>query len=279
MPCQVVFCLKDRHIGKINSHRWFLQAFGSILQPNICVFLDVGMRPGDESIYHLWKTFDLNSQIAGAFGEIVVPKGFMGKNLLNPLLAAQNFEYKMIHTMDKPRDSLFGFNAQFPSGFSAYRYIALQNNHLGSGPLASYFYGEVLQNGRAEAGIEGNMYLAEERVLCFEIITKRKCCWKLHFVRSAYAEMDVPRDMAEMISQRRRWLNGSLFTTVYIICHAFSIFRSGHGILRKLMFQVEILYHSISFILSWFSLVHNPYSESEIGKSVFDVCHYMQQYE
>ena len=256
MPCQIIFCLKERQLGKINSHRWFLQAFGSILQPNICVFLDVGMLPGPESIYHLWKTFDLNSQVAGAFGEIVVSKGSTGKKLLNPLLAAQNFEYKLIHTLDKPYNSLFGFNAQFPSGFSAYRYIALQNDHLGYGPLSSYFYGETLQNGGAGAGIfEGNMYLAEERVLCFEIITKRKASWKLHFVRSAYAEMDVPGDIEGLISQRRRWLNGSLFTTLYAICHAFSIFRSDHGILRKLIFQVEIFYQSISFILSWFSLV------------------------
>lgn len=186
----------------------------------------------------------------------------------------------MIHTLDKPCDSLFGFNAQFPNGFSAYRYIALQNDHLANGPLSSYFDSEMLKNQGGAAGLfKENMYLAQERVLCFEIITKRNCSWKLQFIKSAYAEVDVPRDMTEMISQRRRWLNGSLFTIVYIICHAFSIFRSGHGILRKLMFQVEILYQSVSFILSWFSLVNNQYSESDVGESLFDVCHYMQQCE
>src|SRR6266516_113972 len=84
MPCQMIFCLKEKNQKKINSHRWFFQAFGPILQPNVCVLLDGGTRPGGESLYHLWKAFDLNSNIAGACGEIVAMKGTLGKNLLNP---------------------------------------------------------------------------------------------------------------------------------------------------------------------------------------------------
>ena len=39
--------------------------------------------------------------------------------------------------------SLPTYTAQ-PGAFSAYRYIALQNDKYGFGPLASYFKGEVL---------------------------------------------------------------------------------------------------------------------------------------
>ena len=41
---------------QINSHRWFFNAFGPILQPNICVLLDVGTQPGPTSIYHLVRS-------------------------------------------------------------------------------------------------------------------------------------------------------------------------------------------------------------------------------
>ena len=68
--------------------------------------------PGPTSIYHLWKAFDINSNVGGACGEIVALKGKYGRNMLNPLgelccvgfcgkvtdfgtVAAQNFEYKM----------------------------------------------------------------------------------------------------------------------------------------------------------------------------------------
>jgi chitin synthase len=47
--------------------------------------------PGPTSIYHLWKTFDINSNVGGACGEIVAPKGKYGQYLINPLVARQNF--------------------------------------------------------------------------------------------------------------------------------------------------------------------------------------------
>lgn len=47
-------------------------AFGPILQPNVCVLLDVGTMPRSKSIYHLWKAFDINSNVGGACGEVRV---------------------------------------------------------------------------------------------------------------------------------------------------------------------------------------------------------------
>jgi chitin synthase len=79
------------------------------LTNSVCVLLDVGTQPGPDSIYHLWKAFDINSSVGGACGEIVALKGMFWKNLLNPLVAAQNFEYKMSNILDKPLESIFGY--------------------------------------------------------------------------------------------------------------------------------------------------------------------------
>jgi chitin synthase len=78
VPCQILFCLKEKNAKKINSHRWFFQAFGPVINPNVCVLLDVGTRPGNNSIYHLWKSFDINSNVAGACGEIRAMAGTAG---------------------------------------------------------------------------------------------------------------------------------------------------------------------------------------------------------
>ena len=33
-PVQILFCLKEQNKKKLNSHRWFFNAFGPLLQPN-----------------------------------------------------------------------------------------------------------------------------------------------------------------------------------------------------------------------------------------------------
>ncbi|KAG2184796.1 hypothetical protein INT43_000709 [Umbelopsis isabellina] len=253
VPCQILFCLKEKNAKKINSHRWFFQAFGPIIQPNVCVLLDVGTRPGHTSIYHLWKAFDINSNVAGACGEIRAMAGTAGVNLLNPLVAAQNFEYKMSNILDKPLESVFGYISVLPGAFSAYRYIALQNDVNGHGPLEKYFLGETQHGGDADI-FTANMYLAEDRILCYELVVKKNANYILHYVSSAYGETDVPDSIPEFVSQRRRWLNGSFFAGVYALYHWRKIWGSGHSVFRKLAFMFEDLYQTYNLIFSWFAL-------------------------
>lgn len=118
----------------------------------------------------------------------------------------------MSNILDKPLESVFGYISVLPGAFSAYRYEALQNdinghvsdNHVHSlfhqtnsaslqGPLEKYFLGEVLHGGGGDAGIfEANMYLAEDRILCYELVAKKDANWVLHYVSNAYGETDVP---------------------------------------------------------------------------------------
>lgn len=253
VPVQVLFCLKEKNQKKINSHRWFFNAFGPILQPNVCVLIDVGTMPGPTSIYHLWKAFDINSNVGGACGEIVALKGKYGQHLLNPLVAAQNFEYKISNILDKPLESVFGYITVLPGAFSAYRYIALQNDVAGQGPLQKYFLGETMHGAGADI-FTANMYLAEDRILCWELVSKRGAAWTLHYVKSAYGVTDTPDQVPELVSQRRRWLNGSFFAAIHSTFHFHYIYRSSHSFMRKFWIHVELIYQVFNLIFSWFAL-------------------------
>ncbi|KAJ3029489.1 UNVERIFIED_CONTAM: Chitin synthase, class 2 [Siphonaria sp. JEL0065] len=249
VPAQILFCLKEKNAKKINSHRWFFNAFGALLRPNVCVLIDVGTKPTETSLYHLWKAFDKNPQIGGACGEIYAELGYAWSKLLNPLVASQNFEYKMSNILDKPLESSFGFISVLPGAFSAYRYAALQGV-----PLQQYFKGETMHGGNNI--FQANMYLAEDRILCFELVTKAKARWILRYVRAAKAETDVPDTIAEFISQRRRWLNGSFFATLHALINWSLIFRSDHSVFRKIAFSVEFVYNFVNLAFNWFGIAN-----------------------
>ncbi|KAI1403556.1 glycosyltransferase family 2 protein [Hypoxylon fuscum] len=255
VPCQMIFCLKERNQRKLNSHRWFFNAFGKALNPNVCILLDVGTKPGNNSLYHLWKAFDTDSNVAGACGEIKAMKGRLGSNLLNPLVASQNFEYKMSNIMDKPLESVFGYITVLPGALSAYRYHALQNDETGHGPLSQYFKGETLHGQHADV-FTANMYLAEDRILCWELVAKRNERWVLKYVKGCTGETDVPDSVPEFISQRRRWLNGAFFAAVYSLVHFKQIWTTDHTVARKILLHIEFVYQFLQLLFTYFSLAN-----------------------
>jgi len=257
VPTQMIFCLKQKNAKKINSHRWLFNAIGRQLDPEVCILIDAGTKPGVKSLYYLWEAFYNDKNLGGACGEIhAMLKS--GKKLLNPLVAAQNFEYKMSNILDKPLESSFGYVSVLPGAFSAYRYKAL----LGR-PLEQYFHGDhTLASRLGKKGVEGmniftkNMFLAEDRILCFELVAKAGDKWHLSYVKPAKGETDVPEGVAELIGQRRRWLNGSFAASVYALVHFFRFYRSGHNPFRLFMFHIQALFNAFQLFFSWFALAN-----------------------
>ena len=181
-----------------------------------------------------------------------------GTKLINPLVAAQNFEYKISNILDKPLESMFGYVSVLPGAFSAYRYRAICGR-----PLEQYFHGDhTLGKQLGSKGVDGmsifskNMFLAEDRILCFELVAKAGDRWTLSYVKPSKAETDVPERAAELISQRRRWLNGSFAASIYSLVHFYRFYSSGHNVLRLIFFHVQALYNIIQLIYSWFALAN-----------------------
>lgn len=232
--------------------RWLFNAFGRLLQPEICVLLDAGTRPGDDSIFQLWLAFYNNKTLGGACGEIHAMLGNNWKNLLNPLVATQNFEYKISNILDKPLESAFGYVSVLPGAFSAYRYKAICGR-----PLEQYFHGDRTLGKIQDMNIfKRNMFLAEDRILCFELVAKAGVNWTLSYVKSAKAETDVPDQVAEFVSQRRRWLNGSFAASIYSLFHFFRLWKSNHSIIRMVFFHLQAIYNIVMTVVAWFNLAN-----------------------
>ncbi|KAK3360136.1 glycosyltransferase family 2 protein [Lasiosphaeria hispida] len=256
-PVQFIFCLKQQNSKKINSHRWLFNAFGRILNPEVCILLDAGTKPSPKSLLALWEGFYNDKDLGGACGEIhAMLGGGTCKKLFNPLVAVQNFEYKISNILDKPLESAFGYVSVLPGAFSAYRFRAIMGR-----PLEQYFHGDhTLSKILGKKGIEGmnifkkNMFLAEDRILCFELVAKAGQKWHLSYIKAAKGETDVPEGAPEFISQRRRWLNGSFAASLYSLMHFGRMYKSGHNLVRMFFFHIQLIYNILNVIFTWFAL-------------------------
>lgn len=79
-------------------------------------------------------------------------------------------------------ESTFGYVSVLPGAFSAYRFEALQG-----APLDKYFLLESDENRLVVEPFSANMYLAEDRIMGFEMLVKKDCNYTLHFSLSPFS--------------------------------------------------------------------------------------------
>ncbi|KAH9160206.1 chitin synthase-domain-containing protein [Lactarius sanguifluus] len=224
---QVIFCLKEKN-EMINSHRWFFNAFGRILQPN---------------------GFDRNSNVGDTCGEIVAFKGKYGQTLLNPLLVW----LRCLRTTS---------NTRCRSSLTS----RIHCRASGTTPVEKHGTGADI--------FTANKYLAEGRILCWVLMFRRGGSWVLHYVQSAHAVTDTPDQVGsgalcgcisadgtlsrvwvpELVSQWRRWLNGSFFAAIHGTVKLHYIYRSSHSFKPKSWIHVELTYQTFNLVFSWFTL-------------------------
>ena len=158
------------------------------------------------------------------------------------LFYTQYVEYKVSHYIDKAFETMFGFVSVLPGAFCTFRWEAIQGD-----PLKSFFKG--LDSDKHSAK-EANMYLAEDRVMCLEILRKYSSHWVLRYVPGCLALTDPPTSIVELIKQRRRWTNGSLFASWYVIDHLNLITRAGHSCGRQVLLFILYAYMTLNFVFS-----------------------------
>jgi cellulose synthase/poly-beta-1,6-N-acetylglucosamine synthase-like glycosyltransferase len=71
-------------------------------------------------------------------------------------------------------------------------------------------------------------------------------------------DSDVPEQAAELIGQRRRWLNGSFAAGVYALYHFPRLYRSDHGIIRLFFLHIQAIYNVVALFMSWFCKRFSP---------------------
>jgi cellulose synthase/poly-beta-1,6-N-acetylglucosamine synthase-like glycosyltransferase len=254
LPMPVHFMIKHRNQGKIDSHKWFFKGFWEYMNPKYAQILDWGSIPLWNSISHIIMHMETKPQVGGACGEIEVLMPEMKENgneisfWEGVLLRAQYIEYKLSHYLDKSTETLFGFVSVLPGAFSTFRWDAIKG-----APLKEFLRGSTDEFGDVsciQRCASANKYLAEDRIMCLEIIAKRNENYIIHYVPGAICLTDPPLNLNSLIKQRRRWFNGSLFASIHAIKHMWRVWGRGKwSWFRNMAFMILYLYLLIQMIV------------------------------
>jgi hypothetical protein len=121
-------------------------------------------------------------------------------------------------------------------------------------PLNQYFLLEEVPFKEISPAI-ANMYLAEDRILCYELVAKRRRNYTLHYVNDAVAETDIPNNLVDLIKQRRRWLNGTFFALVYVLLGFPRLLRrSDHSCCRRMVLTLQFMFNLGNVIIAWLNV-------------------------
>ncbi|CAI2366285.1 unnamed protein product [Moneuplotes crassus] len=248
MPIDVHLVVKHFNRGKIESHLWFFKGFCNTVQPTLATIIDAGTIPLWNSLSRMSIFMELNYNTGACCGEIEVmlnEKHDDGREVTffeSILLRSQYVEYKLSHYLDKSAESLFGYISVLPGAYSMFRWQCIEGV-----PLNEFLKGTVISDPSRPypSCPEGNKFLAEDRIMPLEIISKEDKPFIIRYVPGCKAYTDAPSDLKVLIKQRRRWFNGSLFATLYVLCHPLRICRR-RGKLRALFYWLFFLYMAIN---------------------------------
>ena len=282
----IFFAVKTLNKGKLSSHLWFFQGFCKTFNPDYCTVVDCGTKPEKKGVFNFFKALESERNVGGVCGYmgVRIEGGFQKLvqhpfkfqtdpdalffmkcvpcilNLLFSILnwimnlienifsiqKAQEFEYAFAHIFDKGFESYFGFISVLPGAWSAYRWDALCEDNL----LEKEYFKTVMDPDYTFKSIrEANKILAEDRLLCLAIFTKRNRAYTLKYCPDAGAKTDLVDTVPKLLMQRKRWINGTWYALEHVIHYKNQIRFSKHSNYMKLMFTFSMVMAKIGMVV------------------------------
>ncbi|MEI8354965.1 MAG: hypothetical protein WCG31_02515 [Deltaproteobacteria bacterium] len=243
----VLLCLKRENLGKLDSHWWFFAVICGETRPGYCIQIDAGTAPRQDAVLNLYRFFELNPRAGAAASMILISRP---KSVFDPLHAWQFGDVLYQRLLGWPAEVLAGYLSVVPGQFSFLRLRAVIGDtpqeapdrlpcaDLAKIPASNYFRGL----GRLDS-FQSTMFLAEDRILGFEVISTPQNLWQLVYLPSAISVTDPCETLAELLQQRRRWYNSEFSCNIWLLANIRSLIVSQKMTRNRLLllFTAQIL--------------------------------------
>ncbi|QDX31467.1 glycosyltransferase family protein [Dickeya poaceiphila] len=242
---QLLLAEKRDNRGKLDSHNWFFRHLCRLITPRYVLQIDTGSIPDVACLYNLYHYLEQHPDCAALATHTLTAMPTDTRLLTN----WQYSDFLWEKLTDWPVSQCLGYMDVIPGQCSLIRYAALVTpGPQGSCPLQHYLRGL-----HPKGLLEHNQFLAEDRVLGFELIKDTPATTE--YLPSARLETDACSTLGELMRQRRRWINSTLAVRFATLLELPALWRNASlSRPRKLQITLAILWHCSSL----FTLLFTP---------------------
>jgi cellulose synthase/poly-beta-1,6-N-acetylglucosamine synthase-like glycosyltransferase len=253
---KITLIIKANNRRKHNSHEWFLgeTGFAEATRGKYLFLTDAFTFYSEKCLYYLVKDLDKNKHLSGVTGrQRLMMRDQQGSNesifsFGCILRMIQLFDFEYANAGYNGAFSLGGLLPVIPGPCGLYRASDILQNKVRN----SYF--DVVNKEPSETGlIEGNLRIAEDRILTYYAVTKTEEERYLSFNPLAVFYFEAETELQKLMLQRRRWINGSVAGYIYLLFINFNDFKEWNvPILRKiyvwtLLMSQLVIYFMVGF--------------------------------
>lgn len=249
---QLLFCVKPKNRGKLDSHWWFFNKLCGHYQPDICFQIDVGTVLEGSTVGAMSDSLYQSSRRSAVASNVLIDPETNAPGYLRSFQCADFVIQRCVHW---PAENVWGYISVIPGQCSAVYWPAMQGAADGAtehsqqmGPANRYLRGL-----HHESAFEEIMYLAEDRVLSFELIADRGSDNTINYNHLAVCYTDACDSVAELARQRRRWINSAFLCRTWAMANFGRYWRdSAASISSKLTVSGSLLTMGVLQCLDWF---------------------------
>lgn len=258
---RVVFYIKSENKGKLDSHWHFFEVICQYLGPKYCIQMDVGTNPCVDAVERMLEVVEHQERIGVVACRSYIPAPRHSLEILKVWQFADMLKERVVVW---PTEALLGYLSVMPGQMCMMKWDAVNSRHSPaacpsdfetsdesrSKVLTSYYRG-LEQNGP----FESNMFLAEDRILGFEIANNKSTRWKIDYAPKSEATTDACNSWQELLHQRRRWICSSFSCKIWFLLKLNGyLIDASKKPADKAGMLMSSLYFLLDILLNWFSI-------------------------
>lgn len=248
---KTAFCVKPANLGKLDSHWWFFEKLCPSYQPDYCFQIDTGTVLEQYALQEMVQNFEHHPQNAAIAGNVIVKEGRFD-DLLHAFQCADLAVQKAILW---PSEIFCGYLSVIPGQFSGvcWKALSCNKNTQVSEPKERYLRGL-----ECETAIEQTMFLAEDRIMGFELLAHKGSDNRLVFSSEAVCYTDTCETVDELLKQRRRWVNSSFTSRGWMLKNIVRYLKdSATPVHKKILTSFSVINMGCFHLFEWFLPLFN----------------------